>query len=258
MLFLTVFFGRLNLQDFSYDNQLYILQQHTPTVSIDQTVLESQKKTVSKSANAVILPSTDLNSLDLQGLSSEVVEVISPWYQRVAIQLTPKRFAHVLRVTKLADAIGQANSFSRAERQATAKAAILHDIARELDCEAMHALAKPQIDVECECHLVLHGKAGRALAEQWGMDDATVLDAIEGHTFGVLPTNRVGMAVYIADVSEPGRNVNEDIRELALENLFAAYKKAVNCKVSYLQSRGKPVHPDTLRVHNAISSIRCD
>ncbi len=240
------------MQDFSYDNQIYFLQQHAPTVSIDQSITQviSQEQAELLKSKAIVL-----QNIDLQGLSAEAVDIIAPLYQRVAKQLTPKRFAHVLRVTKLADAIGQANDFSTTELQATAKAAILHDIARELDCEAMHALAEPKIACESECHLVLHGKAGRALAQQWGIDETVVLDAIEGHTFGVLPDNRVGMAVYIADVSEPGRNVNQDIRELALEDLLSAYKKAVSCKVNYLQSRGKPVHPDTLRVHDEISQL---
>jgi len=247
------------LQDFSYDNQVYFLQQDVPTVSIDSTPnqVSGEIAQVITQEQAELLKSKAivLQNIDLQGLSTEAINIIAPLYQRVAKQLTPKRFAHVLRVTKLADAIGQANKFSSEELQATAKAAILHDIARELDCEEMHTLATPQIEVESECHLVLHGRAGRALAQQWGISEAMVLEAIEGHVFGVLPDNRVGMAVYIADVSEPGRNVNEDIRELALENLFESYKKAVSCKVNYLQSRGKPVHPDTLRVHDEISQL---
>ena len=255
---MTVFlFGRINLQDFSYDSQFKELQQqHVPTVSIDQQVDPLITQVISQEqADLIKNKAIVLQNPDLQGLSAEAVEIVAPQYQRVSKQLTPKRFAHVLRVTQLADAIGQANNFSTAELQATAKAAILHDIARELDCEAMHALAQPKIACESECHLVLHGKAGRALAQQWGISEDVVLEAIEGHTFGVLPHNRVGMAVYIADVSEPGRNVNEDIRELALENLFLAYKQAVSCKVNYLQSRGKPVHPDTLRVHDEISQL---
>jgi len=240
------------LQDFSYDNQSYFLQQSTSVISIDQPithVIDQEQAELLKRKSVV------LQNIDLQDLSTEAVDIIAPLYQRVAKQLTAKRFAHVLRVTKLADTIGQANNFSTLELQATAKAAILHDIARELDCDAMYALAKPEIEVENECHLILHGKAGRALAKQWGIEETVVLEAIEGHTFGVLPDNRVGMAVYIADVSEPGRNVNEDIRELALENLLAAYKQAVTCKVTYLKSRGKPVHPDTLRVHDEISQL---
>ena len=240
------------MQDFSYDSQIYRLQQPTPTVLIDQSVTQFVNQ---EQVELLKSKTTVLQYIDLQGLSTEAVEIIAPLYQRVAKQLTPKRFAHVLRVAKLADAIAQANDFSTTELQATAKAAILHDIARELNCDEMHVLAQPKIACEAECHLVLHGKAGRALAQQWGVDDVVVLEAIEGHTFGVLPHNRVGMAVYIADVSEPGRNVNEDIRELALENLFAAYKEAVSCKVNYLQSRGKPVHPDTLRVHDEISQL---
>ena len=63
------------------------------------------------------------------------------------------------------------------------------------------------------------------------------LNAIEGHVFGVPVGNRVGMAVYVADVSEPGRGVNADIRELAMSNLSRAYQQAVDSKVTYLRSQ---------------------
>ena len=47
-------------------------------------------------------------------------------------------------------------------------------------------------------------------------------------------------------VSEPGRGVNDHIRELAFSDLQRAYREALCCKVQYLQSRGKAVHPRTM------------
>lgn len=166
--------------------------------------------------------------------------------------VTPRRFEHITRVAILAETIARANCFSPGELRATCLAAILHDAARDLPADEIFRLAPPRTELEREQPLTLHGRAGRRLAECWGVNDERVLGAIEGHVFGVSSDNRVGMAVYIADVSEPGRGVNDDIRELAMRNLFKAYQRAVDSKVRYLQEVGKPVHPVTLRVYKEI------
>lgn len=109
------------------------------------------------------------------------------------------------------------------------------------------------IPIEEQQPLSLHGRAARVLAESWGVEDSEVLEAIEGHVYGVCPDCWIGMAVYIADVSEPGRGVNADIRELALGgHLMRAYQEAVACKVNYLQSKGIALHPRTLAAHHQL------
>lgn len=180
---------------------------------------------------------------------------IQPYCDRVKTLVTPRRFEHVTRVAILAETIALANEFSRGEVRATSLAAVLHDAARDLPPERMFELAPPESDLEREHPLAVHGRAGRRLAECWGVTDGRVLEAIEGHVFGVSHDNPVGMAVYIADVSEPGRGVNDDIRELAMRNLFRAYQRAVDSKVCYLRSRGKAVHPATLRVYKEICDL---
>ncbi len=194
----------------------------------------------------------ELTQSTLNNLTPHSKVSVTPYWQRVMRQLSQKRYEHVLRVLALADKIAQANNFSKDEQCATAKAAILHDVARELSSEEMFKLAPPELSAEKSCHLTLHGKAGRKLAQNWGVKEESVLGAIEGHLFGVSPQNTVGMAVYVADVSEPGRGVNQDIRELALRNLERAYQRAVISKVSYLQSKGKVVHPNTIKVYDEV------
>ena len=177
---------------------------------------------------------------------------IAPYCARVRQVVTAKRFEHILRVATLADTIARANAFSRGECRATALAAVLHDAARDLPDDELLRLAPPESQVERDHPLAVHGRAGRSLAAQWGVSDERVLEAIEGHVFGVPVDNRIGMAVYVADVSEPGRGVNDDIRQLAMKSLFRAYQRAVDSKVRYLSARGKIVHPRTLEVYEAI------
>ena len=177
---------------------------------------------------------------------------IAPYCARVKAQVSARRFEHIVRVAILTETIAQANGFSKDEVRIASLAAVLHDVARDFSAEELFALAPPETDLERQHPLAVHGRAGRRLIETWGVTDERVLEAVEGHVFGVSHDNRIGMALYIADVSEPGRGVNKDIRDLAMRNLFWAYQRAVASKVSYLRSRGKAVHPDTLKVYREI------
>lgn len=167
-------------------------------------------------------------------------------------RVSEERFEHIERVARVADAIAAANGFSDRERGQVVEAALLHDAARDLSDAELIDLAPPRIDLERGHPLALHGRAGRALAASWGVSDEVVLSAVEGHVFGVPWGHRVGMAVYVADVCEPGRGVNEDIHRLALHDLSAAYRRAVISKVEYLERSGKEIHPDTLATYRAI------
>ncbi len=177
---------------------------------------------------------------------------IAPYCARVKERVSARRFEHIVRVAILTETIAQANRFSESEVRAASLAATLHDVARDMSAAELFELAPPETDLERQHPMAVHGRAGRRVVESWGVTDERVLDAVEGHVFGVSHDNRIGMAVYIADVSEPGRGVNEDIRALAMKNLFWAYQRAVDSKVRYLRSKGKAVHPDTLKVYREI------
>lgn len=175
-----------------------------------------------------------------------------PLSERVRGLVSEERFAHIERVAALAVAIAAANDLSPADRERVALAALLHDAARDLSDERLLELVTPENRVEMTHPLALHGRAARRLAESWGVTDEVVLRAVEGHVFGVAPDDLVGVALYVADVSEPARGVNADIRELAMSDLAAAYRLAVNAKVNYLKENGIEVHPTTIAVHRSL------
>ena len=171
------------------------------------------------------------------------------WRERVRLMVKPRRYDHVLRVAHLACEIALANN-QDAERAYLA--GILHDIGRDLPDSELLRLAPPECRIDAAHPLALHGRAGRALLERWGFTDQAVLDAVEDHTTGPRELNPVSMAVYVADVSEPGRGVNEDIRELAFTDLEAALRLAIGSKVRYLRGRGIEVHPRTVRAFEVL------
>ncbi len=166
--------------------------------------------------------------------------------------MLPERLEHIDRVTALALEIGRSNGFSAVELAQVEAAGTLHDAARDLPEAELLRLAPPEHEVEVQHPLAVHGRAAVALARSWGVSDPVVLGAIEGHVWGVDPSDRVGMAVYVADVSEPARGVNADIRHLAMTDLAAAYRRAVASKVHYLEGVGIEVHPTTRKAYEAL------
>lgn len=180
---------------------------------------------------------------------------LTKYCARVREMVTVERFEHIQRVARLAEAIARANAFSEEDVEAASLAAVLHDVARDLPAAELLRLAPPENAMEERHPLSLHGRAASVIARSWGVSDECVLAAIEGHVFGVDLDNRVGVAVYVADVCEPGRGVNDDIRAMAMRDLAGAYQRAVGTKVNYLRSKGKMVHPATLRVYEQIAHL---
>lgn len=176
---------------------------------------------------------------------------LEPWSERVRMMVKPKRYGHILRVAHLAHGIALAQGLD-ADRAFTA--GLLHDIARDVTGSELLRLAPPECAIDANHALAVHGRAGRALLSRWGYNDTLVLEAVEDHTTGPRAGNLISAVVYIADVSEPGRGVNHDIREMAFSNLGAALEKAICTKVEYLQGRGISVHPRTLAVYQGIQS----
>lgn len=179
---------------------------------------------------------------------------LGAWEARVRLMVRPRRFEHVQRVAVLAQQIAVANGLSPEQIEQAYVAGILHDIARDLPDAELLRLAPPECDIDAKHPLALHGRAARTLLEHWGYRDEVVLEAVEDHTTGPRGGNPVAACVYIADVSEPGRGVNEDIRELALRDLHAALNRAIVSKVTYLQGRGITVHPRTMTAYQALES----
>ena len=177
---------------------------------------------------------------------------LETYRRRVRELVTAARMGHIERVTETAVAIARANGPDERLQHQVELAAVLHDAARDLPDDELVRLGAPADDLERRHPLTLHGRAARSLAATWGVTDEAVLGAIEGHVFGVPPTDAVGMCVYVADVCEPGRGVNDDLRELAMHDLLAAYRRAVVTKVRYLEAAGKPVHPGTLAVYRSL------
>lgn len=130
-------------------------------------------------------------------------------------------------------------------------AGLLHDCAKCIPgekqihiCEKNHILIR---DVERENPFLLHAKTGAFLARtKYGIDDPSVLHAIETHTTGAAGMNLLDKIIFVSDYIEPRRdkapNLSE-VRTLAFENLDEAVLRILHDTIHYLnQKRGAIDH----------------
>lgn len=168
---------------------------------------------------------------------------------KVQSLVRPERMEHIRRVAELAREIARNNGL---DPERAYLAGLLHDAARDLPEEELRRLAPRRTRWRRPTPRPPRA-GGPGLGRLLGVRDEEVLEAIEGHVYGVDPENGIGMALYVADVSEPGRGVNEEIRELALAGrLKEAYRLAVRNKVHYLKAKKIPIHPRTLEVYHSL------
>ncbi|HXP92153.1 MAG TPA: bis(5'-nucleosyl)-tetraphosphatase (symmetrical) YqeK [Candidatus Binatia bacterium] len=171
--------------------------------------------------------------------------------RRVRAELGQRhRYAHVLRVTRLAVQI------ARAHRMDTARAltaGLLHDLARLYSgaqlIEASQARHLAIDAFERANPIVLHARLGAELArERYDVDDPAVLSAMRKHTVGGAEMSPLDCAVYLADGLEPGRDFAERaaLAQLALRDLDRAMLAVLRSSAAHLRENGLTVAPQTL------------
>lgn len=139
-------------------------------------------------------------------------------------------------------------------------AGLAHDRARDLDHEQLIELAEKHhlamSSVDHEVPYLLHARIGAILlGEEFPEMSPRILDAVARHTVGALDMTDLDMIVYIADMTEPGRDfpgvddLRADIGQVPLDELFC---RAYRHSVAHLVSTRRRMHPDTLAVWNAV------
>ena len=160
------------------------------------------------------------------------------------------RFAHSVRVARVADLLAQAHGID--PRQARC-AGMLHDIARLWPTEKLlaecHARGFTLDAFEEEYPIVLHARIGAELArERFGVTDSGILSAIAKHTVADAIMSPLDAIVFIADGLEPGREFagRAETLQLALGDLDAGLQAVYASTKEYLQRRGLKPSPTLL------------
>lgn len=136
-------------------------------------------------------------------------------------------------------------------------AALLHDIAK-YRIDEWEAGAFPDFHLDEDTARIrntIHAPLGAYLArKEYGICDEEVLRAIAGHTVGIVPMYDLDKIIFLADLIEPGRRFQGvmELRSAAYRDLTQATLLAIKHTIQYLMGEGLPVHPQTIRVYNAL------
>ncbi len=160
------------------------------------------------------------------------------------------RYAHSVRVARCADLLAQRHGIDPTKARI---AGLLHDVARLYpkarlleECETRQLPIAP---FERAHPVLLHAKLGAALArEEFGVDDADVLSAIEKHTTGARYMSPLDCIVYLADALEPAREFSERpaLWQLAMRDVAAAMRGVLALSLRHYERKGAPTTPPTL------------
>jgi predicted HD superfamily hydrolase involved in NAD metabolism len=166
----------------------------------------------------------------------------------VAVRLSAEAYAHSERTAAAAATL--AARFG-VDVTAAEVAGLLHDCAREVDdsriVEEAEDLGVPVLPFEREHPHLLHARLGAAIARREipGLGEA-VLSAIEVHTVGAVPMSDLDKIVYLADMTEPGRDypgLDELRGALERKTLDECFRLAYGRTLRHLKQCGRPLHP---------------
>jgi predicted HD superfamily hydrolase involved in NAD metabolism len=162
----------------------------------------------------------------------------------------PHRYAHSVRVARLADRLAQRHGEDAALAR---RAGMLHDVARLYDVARLLAECErrslPVDGFERRHPIVLHARLGAELArDDFGERDERVLQAIRRHTLAAPGMTRLDAILYLADGLEPGRNFPEraGLEARAFADLDDAMRAVLASSIVYLRGRGLEAAPQTL------------
>jgi len=172
--------------------------------------------------------------------------------------LSQRRYEHSMHTADLAVEYARLLGVS-AEKAYLA--GVLHDCAKSLsDPELIKEALSNDIavdEIQRQSPQLLHGYVGAVYAEKkYGVTDEEVLDAIRYHTTGRPNMTKLEKAIFLADLSEIGRDSYfEDaaqIRETAFADFDKALIMAFDGVIHAVLRRGSLLHTSTVDARNAL------
>ena len=165
------------------------------------------------------------------------------------------RLQHILGVEETSINLARCHQL---DENKAAKAGLMHDLAKFFPPHKLLAIAtKAEIPIDEVClnypHL-LHAEVGAVVArEEFKIKDPEILTAIANHTLGAPQMSLLSCVVFVADVIEPNRGDNSELkllREIATQNLYKCVRQTADYSLKYLLSKQKIIHPRTVLTRN--------
>jgi HD superfamily phosphohydrolase YqeK len=175
--------------------------------------------------------------------------ILPPW-----AEVGERRLAHMERVARLMEQWARALALGNGEVRRWRAAGFLHDALRDAPPERLRAEVPREFRGLLDS--LLHGPAAAERLRLEGVTDGPFLRAVACHSLGHPGLDRMGRALFAADVLEPGRTYRPRWRR-ALRKDFPLQEDAVVLQVLQARIRrgiekGHPLHDETVAFWNAV------
>ena len=173
--------------------------------------------------------------------------------QKVQMQMSQKRFEHVLGVEKTAVALAEKYGASPVKASI---ASLTHDYAKERSDEEFQLVIRRDgfdLDLLNWNNAIWHGLVGADFVQrELEIDDEEILQAIRLHTTGAAKMSLLEKIVYLADYIEPGRTFPGvvEAREIAMIDLDAAVAYETKHTLLHLIETEAVIYPKTIETYN--------
>ncbi|MCH5171640.1 MAG: nicotinate (nicotinamide) nucleotide adenylyltransferase [Erysipelotrichales bacterium] len=161
---------------------------------------------------------------------------------KVKNYMSIKRYAHSVEVAMLALIIAKNNKINKLS---TFKAALLHDIGKEVDAKSNDDIMHKHFEEYCDLpKFANHQFVGAHLAKRdFKINSKDILEAIKYHATGNANMNKIGMIVYTSDKIEPTRGFDSsDLIKEVVENLETGFVKVLAANKEYLLEHHGDIH----------------
>lgn len=168
-------------------------------------------------------------------------------------KVSQNRFDHILRVEEMALKLAR---LYKQDLEAASVAALMHDMAKEMDGNFMYELAEAYTEnpkIKEGNPAIWHGPAAAQLAlNQYGLTDQSILEAIACHTLGAPVSNTLAKIIYTADYVEAGRDFKgvDKARQLAIDNLDEACLYQMAETLKYLAKKRRKIYYESVETYN--------
>jgi predicted HD superfamily hydrolase involved in NAD metabolism len=183
------------------------------------------------------------------------MNIIEPKYAVAANRrMTPERYQHTLAVAESAMEIAGLHGVSVHDAEI---AGLLHDYARDLTADELLGFAESngliEHEIERRVPVLLHGPVGAWLVRsELGIENRSVLRAIEVHTVGAPDMDKLARIIYLADLIAEGRTcpIVGKLRLAVQDDLDQAMLTSLAFSIRSLLKTSKVIHPQTIAAWN--------